>query len=500
MVAAVALVAAAIVAVLGFRTATPVPPGVPHHAALVTVTDTPIGPPVPSGFIGLSLEYTSIGHFTGADAAHINPVLTELVRQLAPGGRPVLRIGGDTSDWGWFPTRHLRRPRGIRFTLGARWLGLTRALAARTGARLILGLNLESASRPLIAEQIRRFSSLGRRQLAAFELGNEPEVWGAIGWYYPQPNHPVFARRRGYRFADYNREVGRYIALIPGGVTIAGLSTGGPKWWSRTAALLAAHPRIRLVTFHLYPLHECRTNPRGPLTGTIPHLMDPAASRGLGAKVAPYITAAHRHHAQVRIDELNSVSCGGQPGVSDRFAAALWSIDTLFTLASEGADGVNFHTFARAWYRPFWVSRSGGVWQGHVAPLMYGLDFFNRAAPPGSRLVRVGAPTPADLRVWATTGADHHVRVTLIDTSPTRALTVAIKLPHPRLRISVERLRAPSLGAATGVTFGGRFYPDPTLTGHLVGRSVRLKVAPLSRGRGIYVVKLPPASAALLTD
>lgn len=37
------------------------------------------------------------------------------------------------------------------------------------------------------------------------------------------------------------------------------------------------------------------------------------------------------------------MSCGGQKGVSDAFASALWSIDALFTFASYGVTRWNFH-------------------------------------------------------------------------------------------------------------------------------------------------------------
>jgi hypothetical protein len=61
----------------------------------------------------------------------------------------------------------------------------------------------------------------------------------------------------------------------------------------------------------------------------------------------------------------------------------------------------------------------------------------------------------------------------------------------------LERLRAPGATATTDVTLGGQTFGNETGTGELKGRlrSVRLK----ADRRGRYLVRLPAASAAMLT-
>jgi hypothetical protein len=44
-----------------------------------------------------------------------------------------------------------------------------------------------------------------------------------------------------------------------------------------------------------------------------------------------------------RFSEANNFWDHGQPGVSDTLIAGLWSIDLMFTLAQNGATGINFH-------------------------------------------------------------------------------------------------------------------------------------------------------------
>lgn len=498
VVVAVALAAAAAVGLLGFRSSDASPGGVPEAVAHLTVSGTPTSRPVPPGFVGLSLEYTTIEAFAGTNPGAINPVFARLVRDLAPNGRPVVRIGGDSGDFGWVHIPGVKPPGGIRFTLGQRWVTVTRAMAQATRARLILGLNLEAGSRRLVAAQARLFRGVGRSALTAFELGNEPELFGAIRWYLASPGHPVFGRRHGYKFENYVREFTQYSKVLPRSVPLAGPATGGPRWIPRTAEFLAAEPRARLATLHLYPLHRCYVNQLGPTGPSIPNLLSRAASAGITAGVAASVAPAHALGAKVRVGEMNSVSCGGAPGVSDTFASALWSLDILFHLAQEGVDGVNFHTFVKAYYRPFSFRHVHGRWSANVAPMYYGLLAFNRAAPPGSRLLSVSAPSDRALRLWATRGPDHRTRVVVINTSPEESRRVEIKLPGASAApATVQRLTAPSLGARSDVTLGGRAFAGDTTTGLLTGEP-KLEYPRRSRS-GVYRLLIPAGSAAILT-
>ena len=59
-------------------------------------------------------------------------------------------------------------------------------------------------------------------------------------------------------------------------------------------------------------------------------LLSTYASRHLVAGLAPYVALAHRAGDSFRIDEMQSVACGGKVGVSDTMAWSLWALDTLF--------------------------------------------------------------------------------------------------------------------------------------------------------------------------
>src|SRR5450755_1529586 len=75
------------------------PVAVAHAARLaVSVQRAAVGRPVATGFLGLGMEYKGLAAYAGDEPAAVNPVLVQLVRNLAPGQTPVLRIGGDSTD------------------------------------------------------------------------------------------------------------------------------------------------------------------------------------------------------------------------------------------------------------------------------------------------------------------------------------------------------------------------------------------------------------------
>jgi hypothetical protein len=202
------------------------------------------------------------------------------------------------------------------------------------------------------------------------------------------------------------------------------------------------------------------------------------------------------------MDEINSVACHGKAGVSDSFAAALWGLDALFTLAYAGLIGVNVHIYdlwrSPGYYNPIvsTATRSStGVWTytTRVRPLYYAMLLFRNAV--GRRFLPATiSGTRANVKAYAV-GNGATVRVFVLNKdlraggpvliAPSRALGVA----------TVTVLRAPTLSATTGTTMGGQAI-NP-LTGLLPRLHTRTLV-PDSRA-GTYSVALPSASAVMVT-
>ncbi|HLY47964.1 MAG TPA: glycosyl hydrolase family 79 C-terminal domain-containing protein [Solirubrobacteraceae bacterium] len=467
---------------------------VPTGAAQIVVGRPQSVHPIQAGFLGLSLEFNAIEPYAGTDPRAVNPVLVQLIRNLANGQRPVIRIGGDTTDRTWWPVTGMARPGGVRITLNNQWLGVTRALAQSLDARLTLGVNLETDSRAIAQAEAHAFvSGIGARYVDALEPGNEPELYPSFTWYVAPDGAHVKGRPPSYTIATFTRDFANIERGLPG--PIAGPSIGGPGWRRQLGTFLRGPARLNVVTLHRYPLQLCFVNPQKPTYPTIPHLLSPPATSGLAQSIASQVRMAHAHGLPVRIDEMNTISCGYVPKVGNSFATALWAVDALFAMAHVGVDGVNMHSFPGSTCALFSFRRVKGSWQGKVEPEYYGLMLFAQAAPPGSRLLHVSGPGTTVVRTWATRGVDGLTRVMLINEHSGRSERVA--LPASELgsgAASVERLEAPSLGAQRGIKLGGASFGTATTTGQL--RPTATSVTPT---QGYYVIDVAPGSAALVT-
>jgi hypothetical protein len=461
-----------------------------------SVDGGPAGSARPPGFLGLSLEYSALEAYTGADPAALDPVFVQLLRNLAPApGQPVpLRIGGNSTDTTWWPVKGVWPPAGVRYALTPTWLADTRALAGGVPAQLIVGVNL-AAGRPRLAgaEAQAFLSGIGPGYVSAFEVGNEPDVYGVFPWYRDRHGR-VFARSADYNLPAYAAQLARWQAELPD-LPLAGPALAELPWLSALPTLLTADPRVRVVTIHRYALQGCLSNPSSRSYPSIANLLSDRSAAGLAAAIAPYVAAAHAHGVQFRVDELNSATlagCLGRTGVSNTFASALWMVDTLFNLASVGVDGVNVHSLPGASYELFTFRRTATGWQAFVRPDYYGMLMFAQAFPAGARLETVRVPT-GPVKVWATLGPDGHTRVTLIN-KDSKPHSVKVQLPPSAAPAEIEWLRAPSANATGGVTLGGQTFGAETSTGAL-GLA---RWQPVGQLFGSYSVELPPDSAALM--
>ncbi len=463
----------------------------------VQVGRTTVGRPVAPSFVGLSIEFPAIRTYTGLDPTAINPVFVQLVRNLAPGEDPVIRIGGNSTDATWLPARGVHPTPGIHSTITPRFLALVRNLATETRARLILGLNLKLNSASEVAAEAHTFlTGIGAQHIEALEIGNEPELYTISPWYTTASGKSVYSRARGFNFKTYTKEVSEYARELKG-TPLAGPATGNQAWLTKLPKVFGAEPGLKVITYHRYPLIRCFTQPGDPNYPTIPNLLALRSSRGLLNGAIKQISYAHSHGATFRLDELNSVACKGQPGVSDTFASALWVLDTLFSLARSGVDGVNIHTLPEAAYRLFTFTDTGGQWQATVQPEYYGLLMFGLAAPPGSRLLPVSPSATPDLRAWATRLTDGEVRVVLINDSPTADHEIQLSAPVGAQDTAVvQRLTAPGADATTGVTLAGQSFGTETATGTLTGPFQQDQVQPVN---GQYSIDLPASSAAMVS-
>jgi hypothetical protein len=101
---------------------------------------------------------------------------------------------------------------------------------------------------------------------------------------------------------------------------------------------IQAPPRVTTLSHHYY-FGGPATNP----DVNIPNLLKPATMQRVEKTANIAAAAASKIGARVRMTEGNTCYRGGKPGVSDVFAAALWSADYSLLLASNDYSGINLH-------------------------------------------------------------------------------------------------------------------------------------------------------------
>jgi hypothetical protein len=381
------------------------------------------------------------------------------------------------------------------------WLAGTRAFVRATGTRLILDLNLLANSTAMAVRWARAATAaLPSGTITGFEVGNEPDLY--YHYYRRLVTERAGIERRGIErmvappgftprsYAQGFSAYARALARVAPGVPVLGPAVASPafdpSWVSR---LLAHVPRaVGLVTGHRYPLSQCSL-PTAPHHPTIARVLGEGASAGLARSVRPSVVAARRAGLKFRLTEMNSVTCGGAPGISNTFATALWAPDALFELLRSGVDGINLHVRTDSYNAPFPLAGSGV----QIRPLFYGMILFARTLGPRARLlpVHIHGRRGLHVKVWAVRVAGRTVRVLVINKG-SRAAKVDLRLGRGG-PATVERLLAPSVAAQTGVTLAGQ-----TLNGNAEWRNPRA-VETLSRSARGYGVALPGASAALVS-
>jgi hypothetical protein len=443
--------------------------------------------PVPQSFLGISAEYDSLPIY-----AQHRALLTRVLTLLrVPGGGPVvLRIGGATADRTiWDPGEEPVPAWALALT--PRLLEQTGSLVRRAHLRVILDLNLVTGSPEMGAELAR--ATFGPHSIVGFEIGNEPDLYDRSYWSARVGRAAIGAGRTVLRAIGYSNDFESYadaIAAVAPGVALIGPAIANPNahlTWL-TTLLAEPHAGLGLVSAHKYPYTACaRRDPRA--LATIRKVLSEQATAGLARMVRPAVRLAHAAGLPFRLDELNSVTCGGRPGVSNAFATALWAPDALFELLRVGVDGVNVHVRAHTVNAAFTLN-PGGL---DARPLLYGMIAFTRMLGPEARLVdlRVRVRDSLHVKVWGVRVAGNELHVLVIDKGARPAI-VDLRLPASA-PATVQRLLAASPRSRAGVTLDGQWL---SRAGRWLGARTTETIFSDDRG---YELQVAPASAALIS-
>lgn len=494
---------------------------------------------IPDNFLGFSHEWGDAEGTYGWNAQGTNYIFRQLLSNLmdSPNSPFLIRIGGGSTD-----------DSSTVFSVEA----FNELNAALPGVKFTTGVKLGNAltSTPAVAEQqaLSYLSNMTPGILDSIEIGNETDDY-------------QYQSSRAYTFDVFNSKYSQWTAGILQTVAPATPQFTGPSWalmrtllnnnyWSNFKPekpnylqlfINAQSANTKTITQHFYsglqgglpPTFLLGTsalqylNPGNPVPFWAPSVLGWAAN------------LAHQNHETFRVNEINSVDGGGQPGTSDSFSAALWAIDTMFEFAAAGVDGVNFHgaeggerivtpgqtclvqgvTYQapctpRPLYAPFTFHSARTGPQGQysygldsVNPLYYGFYFFHLAVPNGSSLLPVTLQSPAHVKVWATRDHAGTVRIAVINKDINFSGNISVLLPGygdaNRLLLTdangytgtLYYADDTSIIGTTGITVGGQTF-DGSTDGTIQGTQTTDWIEP---SNGVYTVTLQPATAVLLT-
>ncbi|HLZ49625.1 MAG TPA: glycosyl hydrolase family 79 C-terminal domain-containing protein [Candidatus Acidoferrum sp.] len=481
--------------------------------ATVSIETKPLGARIPNDFAGFSLEVSTAGQGIGAfapggikagstaEAAEYalgtsnapNEAFFRFMRNLGPG---ILRLGGNSQDntcWNLAAAPH---PDWCKAPLSAADFQLFSRAAKDSGWRLIVGMNLKQNSSAWALDEVTRAiaKEIKPQEIIGLEIGNEPDLFSRDGsrpeTYTPADNVKDFL---AYHNAFARNATARQYALI-GPATCC-------KWHNAQDLGVfvdgVGAASLKLVTVHSYLLTTC-----GGRTVSLEELLAPDLMKRLDDESRSLVQVARQRNLPIALAETNSASCGGMPGVSNAFAAALWGLDSLFSAASDGYSGVNFHFSYRpggSSYNPvdtFARHDSSGrqLYRNLAQPLYYGMYLFTQVAP-GKFMLPAHTETTSNIRSYATTTClTCEVSVVVINKDLTSAGRVSIHVPGRAGAAKLLLLKAPRLDSlASEVTFGGVHFDSE---GHIPPPRLQ-PVEPNSDGN--YEFDLPNAAAALLT-
>ncbi|WP_162831543.1 glycosyl hydrolase family 79 C-terminal domain-containing protein [Paraburkholderia caffeinilytica] len=490
--------------------------------ATVTVDPTHPGTQIPSGYIGFSHPWGQAQLLMGDPAISVNPIYRQLLKNITKfGGGPVsIRIGGTVSDSTTEPNSGTVRA----------FAQLANDLSAEgSGATFILGINFAANNVTLGSDQVREYThDMPAGSLQSIELGNEPDLYAYQG-----------VRTSPYSFTQYTNEVRAFTQGILSNVPNSPLFTAPSDAFypqdPTTAAIAGSFLSAAGLTNLLNQSGSVMANvsqhsyiTTGGACGGAPKsglLLQASSSSTNPSYAVPFAAVAKAADKPYRIDEMNSISCEGQDGISNAFEEALWAPDAMFEYAKAGATGVNmisknWNRFS-AWdvYGAFnfnipeaqysnlaniavktWTPPSGTQWSNGyslrtVQALYYGMLLFAEAAENQSSLLPVTLTTSANLKAWATLDpTTKKVNVLIINKDQQNYGNVSVNVPG-FTSAAIERMRAPAFTSKSGISLGGQ-----TFDGSVDGVPVGIKYAETAAAQnGAFNVAVEPTSAVLVT-
>ncbi|KAI0796859.1 glycoside hydrolase family 79 protein [Abortiporus biennis] len=460
----------------------------PAALAAVSVT-APTNPTtntiVYSNFLGVSLELSFINYYFGNDSSTVPQAVVNYFSSLyARGsGQPVrLRLGGNSMDSSVYDSTQqsilqLTNPDANSddqpVNYGPKLWEVMNTMADKVGqAQYLVGLSLrtpnDSNSVVPLASDASKF--LGDR-LDALLLGNEPDLYTAHG------QRPNIANYTTTDYIGEYWEIFKYLGNTPSGDVVDENKIAGPTiccFWDFASVLQSGwydqfKKYLKYVTLQHYPQNNCFANHAYQLDYYLHH----ANAVSLTQWQANGINWLHSQPdtKPLLMDEFSSASCGGIPGISDTFGAALWTVDYALQMATAGYSAAYLHTRERGitynlFDPPAGPAANSGAWTTN--PTWYAYFPISEAlqSTSGSRVVDLNTEGSMTNKAVSSAGyavydaGSSQVR-SLVLFNFADATPIDFTLPQQIFTasaVTVRYLTAPSVTEKTQISWGNQTY------------------------------------------
>ncbi len=279
--------------------------------------------------------------------------LLPLASALAPAW---LRIGGTQADVIWYDLSEdpvTEPPEGHEGVLTREQFDGVCDFATEAGLDLLFTLNAGFGVRdeadvwlPDNARELMSYAVETGCPVGVWELGNEPNAF-------------VLEYGRNVAPEQYGADMATLAALRDELHPEAGIAGPTVAWWPTAGefleytepALEAGGEHLDVVSWHYYPQQSERC-PVQTVLAEPEAMLDPERLDEVEVWAAEVERATERWapQAEVWLGETGNAQCGGQPGVSDRFASTFWWLDQAGLMARRGQGAMVRQTLSGADY------------------------------------------------------------------------------------------------------------------------------------------------------
>ncbi|KAK0453921.1 glycoside hydrolase family 79 protein [Armillaria borealis] len=321
-------------------------------------------------FVGFSIEMSVANQALGKNSSYIQvPFLNLMANLQQRAGRVYVRVGGNTQETAVhvdsLPDGKMIQKDNTNTTNPTQTppldytndlFHLMRGISELVNIRWFLGIPFFNINpfQLAIAEQSQAI--LGDF-LAGLQAGNEPDL-------YVRHGH----RTDPYGPSDYGNEFGALVQAMGNDANAVNknlligpnIATGDwvPEDVWQTGFVDTYSENLAYLAVEHYPTDNCYAvygsgTPRDAQT-MFPTYLNHSAGQSI---VQAYVNSgnyAQQKNKKLLMFETNTASCGGFPGISDSFGAALWGIDYSMQMAYSNFSGAMMHIGGQnVFYNPF---------------------------------------------------------------------------------------------------------------------------------------------------